>query len=305
MDKYYLGFDTTRLNSTFSSLIKMNITKALDKKNISYTFTPDSKCSYAIFPSAQDYFVLRNGVSKRTKVGILALNDTVDLFVNKTQELQLSQDAFSLYPLVDDLIIYSRWQKKFLALNGLEDKALLVQPSITFDSDNICEADKNAFRSFFRIPKERMLILSYGSYSNKKECQTLETIARLNPDKAFLFFGHNDRAFVKIKTAERTGISDNIYYLDSLPGELYHSALLSTDLLLFTTRYLSFPSMIFDFMAHEVPIIAYKPLNFNDILTTNTCLLPNDFPSLYKAIQDIKKINKAKEAKKFVYSLLD
>lgn len=304
MKKYYLGFSSSRLKTTFSSLVLMNIVHALEKKEIPYTFSPDEDCSLALFPSAEDYFLLRNGLPKNIKVAILALNDTIDLFVNHAQQLQLSQDAYSLYPIVDELLVYSQWQINYLAIRNFGLKLRIVKPTATFDSDNVCDAERNAFRSFFRIPKERMLILSYGSYSNKKECQTLETIARLNPDKTFLFFGHNDRDFVKIKTAERMGRMDNIYYLDYLPSELYHSALLSTDLLLFTTRYLSFPNLLYDFMAHEVPIIAYKPMNFKDILNKDTCLLPTDFPSLYKSIQEIKTTNKAKEAKKFVDSLL-
>jgi glycosyltransferase involved in cell wall biosynthesis len=74
---------------------------------------------------------------------------------------------------------------------------------------------------------------------------------------------------------------DNMHYLNSLPQELYHSALLSADCLLFTTKFIAYLNIVFDAISHKMPIVAYKTSILKDILTPETALLPRtSLPSI-------------------------
>ncbi|MCI1734877.1 MAG: hypothetical protein LKM30_03990 [Bacilli bacterium] len=295
-EKYLIGYDPNRLNNSFSYVSLMNMMQKLTQDGLDYTFDKDGYYTDALFGSAEDCGVAFAKLHSNCRISIIALSDPLDLTV-KADHLQLSQTAFTLYPKVDNLYVFSESQVAFLKALGITKNVRLVKPTLTFPNDDVSPAERSSFRSFYQVPLDRIVIFSYGSYTDKSESKTMETIARLNPEMSFFFFGHNDREYVKEKTNERMTRLDNMHYLNSLPQELYHSALLSADCLLFTTKFIAYLNIVFDAISHKMPIVAYKTSILKDILTPETALLPQDFPALYQTIKNIKTVNKAKEAK--------
>lgn len=296
--KVYLGFDSYRLKETFSYVSLENLVHHLEEDRIPYTLNPEEDFDIAIYPSSEDM------ISQRPKVGkkkvenyLLAIFDVDDFNDDPNASKFLSDASINCANGADKILTFFESQMKALLRMGIRKEIGLLPLKPTFDNDDLLQSERDAFRSFYRIPADKTTILTFGFKRDPGSIAILEDVARIFPDYEFLCFSEMEQDFFRRKMQERLYQHANIRYLSHLPQELYHSALLSTDCLFFPQIVLTYPMVIGDFIDHLVPIVSYRAIDLPELVNEETAFLPKDFPSLYRALKDIRIVNKAKAAK--------
>ncbi len=302
--KYLLVFDSLRLNNSLGFTVKENVTNTLTRRGDKFTFLTNDDYDAVIAGSGEDLFAKYSSLKPNKPIYVFADADSNDVAINtrgKENNIILSQTAFNYYQKATKLLVAFDSQIDFLKSHGIKTPIVRINLDPTFlKTDHLFDYERTAFRSFYQIPLDDQLIVSYGSYSDKKEFSALESIAGVSPDKEYIFFGHNDREFVKMKMMERLVKADNIKYLETMPEELYHSALLNIDALLFTQKFIPYPNIIIDAIYYKIPIIAYHTDSLPRVINEKTALVPKDFQGLYDALKNIKTNNRSEAA----YNLL-
>lgn len=296
--KVFLGFDPYRLRETLSYACRDNLVQNIKRTGIAYTFNPEDDFDTAIFASAEDMITMRPKiVRKEATLALLAAFDIDDFNDDPTAKKFLSDASINCANDVDFLITFFESQMRALLRMGIRKEIRIFHPSPTYESDEILTSERSAFRSFFRIPKEKTVVVSFGFKRDAESFSILENLSRVFPDYEFLYFGNLEKEFLRRKMQERLAKQTNIHYVSTLPEELYHSALLSIDAVFFPQVFLTYPTILFDFISHGVPIVASRAIDLPELVNEKTALLPRDFPSLYKALRNIKTENKAAAAK--------
>lgn len=302
--KLFIGFTKESLDTTYSYIIKENIFHHLKKRKIPFTTNIDDDFTEALFTSATELsYFYPQVLKKNAKITIVGLSSPDDFFVdpNNDNKLILSQNANNYYLRADRILVNYTSQAMLLASQGIVKTVNIIKPALTFNPEEpVSNTVKNAFRSFYQIPDDKKVVISLSSYQKQEELDLFNGIARINPEYIFLFFGEAGKNNVKVKLLQRLAKNENTQYLETIPEELYHSALLAADAYFIPRRYLYYPLTALDFMAHKVPIIAYKSNNFKDLINEDTALVPNSFAELYHCFRSLFIINKAKEAYEFV-----
>lgn len=298
MKKIYLGYDKRKLLTSFSYCVKKSIQYFLSKTGVTYTESIKDDFDFALFLSAAD---LNNSyasfIKMNKKFAILAVSDADD-FEYHGEKLILNQNAFNCYSKADKLLIYYPSQEKFLRENHIETEVVYIPPFPTFkDEGQLTETERDAFKAFYQIPKEKKVIISYGSYSNPYLGE-IESVARMNPECEFLFFGKGDSREIKLRTMERWSSPSNIRYHSVLPQELYRSALVSSYAVLRMKNSSSFPPFLFDLIENKVPIINYRNDSFPELINESTAIIADHVLSLYSSIRNLDSANRAEEAKR-------
>lgn len=305
--KIFVGFDQHKLDTTYSYLIKENIFHHLSRKNIPFTTNIDDDFTDAMFASAEELSLFYPSILKKNaKTTIIALNNQEDYVIDprNPNKLSLSQNAYNYYLRADKIFVFLASQAKFLASQGITKNVNIIKPFLTFSpEEKVSNIVKNAFKSFYQIPEHKKVVISLGQYQNQEDLDLFNGIARINPEYVFLFFGEEGKELVKVKLLQRLAINTNTQYLKTIPEELYHSALVSADALFIPQKNLMYPLAILDFMAHKVPIIAYKNNNFRDLVNDETALIPQNFAELYHSFRTLFLVNKAQQAYEYVKRL--
>jgi uncharacterized protein YbaA (DUF1428 family) len=78
---------------------------------------------------------------------------------------------------VDNLYVFSESQVAFLKALGITKNVRSGQADSYLPNDDVSPAERSSFRSFYQVPLDRIVIFSYGSYTDKSESKTMETIA--------------------------------------------------------------------------------------------------------------------------------
>jgi len=302
--KIFIGFDKAKSNSSLRFVTKNAfLHRFADSDDLEFTYNLDEDVKDALFFSAEDFLAYLSVINSRgdIKTSVICCNDITDFsIVGKGDErhLVLAQTAFNLYPRADRLLVFAKSQSLFLKKMGISKEPLVIQPFPTFHNDDMPNSERNAFRSYYHIPKSKPIIASFGTYGNRMQFELFESLARLNPDKEFIFFGHSGREFVNKKLLEKftDNDTDNIRYENYLPEELYHSGLMEINGVIFLQGVLASPIILLDLILHHIPLIAYKPLTLQDLINEHNTIIPKDFPSLYQAVRDIAFKNKSEEA---------
>ncbi len=298
VQKVYLGFDHYRLQRTFSYAMRENLVQNLHRADIRYTFHAEDDFDLAVFASAEDMISqLPKIEGKNVRKCLLAGFDVDDFNDDPAASKFLSDASINCANKADYLVTFFESQMRALLRMGIRKEIRLVQPKPTFLDDDIPQAEKDAFRSYYRIPKGRKVIVSFGFQRDMDSVAILDNLSRVLPDYEFLCFGYQEKDFLRQKMQERLSHQTNIRYVESLPEELYHSALVSVDALFFPQIFLTYPIVILDFIAHNVPIVSYRAIDLPELVNENTALHPTSFAELYKALRDIQDVNKAKNAK--------
>lgn len=300
---YYFGFDSFRLKTTFSYVVKAHLTELAKTLNKTYTFDIEDDFDVAIIGSGNDYFNLLSRLNKKEcQKAIVAYDDIDDIIteIHKKGIFEfLSPDALSYYNVVDHLCVYFPSQKEYLESKKIKNKFVRLPITNPYgDFSCLSEVEKKAFLSYYQIQPGKELIVSYGSLSDKETVVTMEGIAQNFPEKEFIFFGKGDRDALTKKLLERVTMPKNIRFINNLPEELYRSFLYNTNRLLLVGDYLSYPEIIFDCINHDIPIISYSQKGFTEILNDENVSLCKDFASLFKVINsdiDQEKVKKAKQ----------
>jgi glycosyltransferase involved in cell wall biosynthesis len=304
MKKYFLGFDKSRLSKSFSYITKNSVVSVLKKRGDEVTFNINDDFDEALIGSAEDCVAYYPTLLKRNiPYSILACNDADD-FMYMKNDVTLTQNAYNFYKKAARVMIYYESQKEFLAKNKITENIYQIPPSFTFDDDKtVAKAERKAFRSFYQIAPDKKIILSYGSYDNPNLIE-IESVARMNPEYQFLFFGKGHKEWISLNLMDRLMKAPNIRYLSVLPEELYHSALLNVSGVLFMENTVSFPCFLFDLIENEVPIISYRNNSLPELINEETALVPKDFMSLYRSITSLHQFDKTKHTKEVLHQQL-
>ena len=297
--KYLIAFDFS--TNRFNYPTRLYVESILKKNKIEYTYNKKDEYDEVLALSSEDYFSLFSHSRPNKRVSLIAVNDIDDLIISKkTKQIELTNLALQIYKNVDTLLVFSKSQQEYLKNKYNLTNTKIIPLISSYDEKNILEDEKRAFRSTYRINDNQKIILSYGNYKNKEECKTFESLARTNPDYSFLFFGINDRDFVKSKLLERILVPTNIQYCDYIPEELYYSAIYSSSCLLLTNQMIASACIIADYMKAKKPIIVSNPSIFEDVLNKDTSLLSSDYETLFNYIQKMEKENKVNNAFSFI-----
>lgn len=304
MKTYFLGFDKGRLSSSFSYIVRNSIVSSLLSRGNRVTFSLDDPFDVALIGSAEDCFpIYPTLVKKQIPYEILACNDADDFLYTKNG-VRLTQNAYNFYRKAAKILIHYPSQKEFLSKNGIEGDIALLPPMFSKKEETkLNETEKRAFRSFYQIAPEKKIVLSYGSYDNPHVIE-IESVARMNPECQFLFFGRGSKKFLSLNMMDRLMRAPNIRYLSVLPEELYRSALDSISGVLFMENTISFPCFLFDLIENEVPIISYRNKALPELISEETAMTPNDFLSLYRDVTSMMTSKRTKAAKEILHQQL-
>ena len=298
--KYLLCYDYSKHNQNYPT--RLYLERFLTKTNNKFTYSKKDDYDEIIALSSEDYFAFYSHSKPSKRVSIIALNDINDFVINKkTKHVQLTPVAYSTYKNVDSLLVFDIKQTEFLKNNyGLTNTKIIPIISSIDEKFKMTNSEKSSFTSSLRIKNNSKVIVSYGNYKNKDEVKNFDSIARTNPESTFLFFGINNRDFVKSKLLESILIPTNIYYNEFIKEELYYSTIYSSDCLLLTNDLISDASIIADYMRMKKPIIATSSFLFDELLSENNVVRTNNFDELFAVLNNISKNNKVENAYNYI-----
>lgn len=291
MNKILLSYDNRRLTAPFNYIAKLFFSNNLSNKG--YIVTEDYNDDYeaVIFPSSEDMMSNFPKIKKGVKTYLLALNDIED-YADNHKKIQLSMTAYNYFQKADCLLVFYESQKKFLLENKVTTKIKVIDLNPTYSDDNISQEEKESFRHYLQLESEKVTIVTFGALNSKDDYNLFESIARLFPDKEFLYFGKLDKEFYHLRLQERLSQPINIRYCLPLREELYHSALLTADCFFSTQKVLPNILAINDFNAHGVPIIFSNEPYVPEITELKNTQIITNFEKLYQKIKDIQKIER-------------
>ena len=296
--RYLLAYDYAKLGQNYTT--RLYLERLLTLSNNSFTYSKKDDYDEIIALSSEDYFAYYSHSKPSKKVSLIALNDINDFSLNKKKYHELTPIAYSIYKNVDTLLVFNDKQVEYLSLLGFKNIKKIPLISSIDNNFSLSKTEQDAFNSSYRIKNGSKVILSYGNYKNKEEVKNFESIARTNPDATFLFFGINDRDFVKSKLLERILIPTNIYYYEFIKEEFYYSAIYSSDCLLLTNDMIGNANIIADFMKEKKPIIATSSFLFDNLLNNDNVIIPNSFDDLFLSLNNIYKVNKIDKAYNYI-----
>lgn len=300
MVKYFLGFDSLGLNTTFNYAIRNALIYSFEKENISFTTDINEDFEEAIVPSGVDYFSFYAQLKKKkAKVNVIATNSISDFVLRKTKkgcELTLSLDAINYYQKANKLFVYFPSQTKLIEERQIATPVQQM-PIITKNyTESLTPCERDAFLHNYHLQKNRDIIVAYGLLTSKETVMDLRAIARNCPEKDFLFFGEVTNEAINQKMLESITQPENIHFYSHLKEELYPSFLFHCKQLLLVGDYLCFPQVMIDCIYHHVPITTYKLSGYDEILNENDVETAKLYSQLYDVINKPINIQKTENA---------
>lgn len=297
--KYFLALDKS--NKSFGYVVRNYFMKVVSATNNTFTFNKDDDYDEVLTCGCEDYFSYYSHSKPNKKISLLALSSSNDLMISKKDsKIELSPLAFSTYKNVDSLLVFFKEQKEFLE-NNYDFKNIKYLPICSSITDKeYLGSEINAFRKFYRINNNQKVVISFGNFANKVECKRFEALARTNPKYFFLFFGINNRSFLKTKFLARMVFPNNIKYFDFLDEELYISALKTADYLVLSNELVTNPLVIIDCMKEKMPIISCFSFVYNELINNKNNIMPQNFEELFLSMQNVDMKDKIKNAYKQV-----
>jgi len=295
MKKYYLAEETKPVLDSLRYVEGLHLRHALSSFGIPFTRSSKEDYDEVLAPSGEDYAACASRIPSEKKVSLLAASELLDFSFRKGNVV-LSDVADIAYRKASRLLVYTQEQENFLR-NRLPSSVVIQKiPFVPTYPDRLTTSEEKwAFRSYFRIPRDGEVYLTYGNYQNQQEYVLFEHLARLCPDKYFLFFGNQDRDFITTQALLQAAYPKNIRFFGFLPEELYHSAIESVDGLILTSPFLAYPAFLLDLMSREVPLLRYfYPSDFAS--PSDETLVAKDFLELYQDFIHLKTVNHVKQA---------
>ena len=164
------------------------------------------------------------------------------------------------YNLGDIIITPSEYSKKILEGYGLKKEIFALSNGIDTDfwkkDSNHLEASKEEFIKKYNIPEGRKIIMSVGHFMRRKGIEEFILLAKNNPDKTFIWFGHTDAVLVpseikkKIKNA-----SSNLIFAGYVDSESLKKAYECSDLFLFLSHEETEGIVVLEALSCEIPTI--------------------------------------------------
>ena len=286
--KIFLGFEPKRLSETFSYVMRDLLVRRFYAEGIPFTFDPSDDYDECVFASAEDMMAYYPRISKKAKVTVYPLLDPWDFVLSKDGKVVLSDVANIYYKLADRLVVGFQSQIEYLLGLGFEDKIVYEPYKPTYDpASEISDAERKAFRSYYRIEEDMPVILSFGIGKEKEEFQILDSISRVNPDKKFIYSGDIDSDSFKMPPLVKRSEEENISFLKTIPEELYRSSLYAVDALLIVHKHPSDVNLLVDYKVFNTKIISYGMIGLEDFVNPSTASVPRNFRELDLAVKGV------------------
>lgn len=285
--KAYLLFKKT--NSNFSYQVESYLKNYLLSIGDEVISSID-KSDYIITFYSEDNNSLLSSIDKK-KLKVLALLDSFS-YSYYSHKISLSQDAVNCYSNCAEILVFSSLDKQFLIKNNITTKITVISPILNNFDNNLSDIEKVAFRKFFQVDKDKKLIVSFGSYIDNKDYLLFDAIIRNSADCQFVYIGENFQELKKKSLQERLNTSSNIININSLYRELYKSMIYSSDAVLITSKVISYPTVLFDFLSNNKEIILNDNFNMRDVFNSLNCKIGNNFESIFSLLKNVEVKNK-------------
>lgn len=286
---------------------------ALQEAGIDYTYNFNQEYDIAYLLSLNQLKAYYSFVkpNKRKPIILSLFNDLNDF---KIEEIEDSEDEFKanfnkLFKQIDakeNITIASNFPCQDLILNHFNcpfNKQVIYQGVKDYSKKEYSQIEKDAFRKYYKVPKERKIIVSYGEYDYSKGLDMLEALARILPEFEFFFFGNENGILSNSKHYTKTNKISNLHYEGNIPEELYHSMLLNTSCIFLPDRFHFDSLILLEAMKQNIPIASTKnPLLYDLLIDKQTCFIGENVEDFYNYIVNIDNFNYAKQARKFISS---
>ncbi len=289
-NKVFLGFEPKRVSETFNYVMRDFLIRDLYTKGTPLTLDPSDDYGECIFASAEDMMAYYPRIDKKATITMYPLLDPWDFILTKDGEVALSDIANIYYKLADRLVVGFESQIKYLIELGFGEKIVYRPYQPTYDPDaKISDSERKAFRSYYQIDEKTPVILSFGIGKEKEEFSILDSIARVNPDKRFIYSGNIDSDSFKMPPLVRRREDDNISFLKTIPEELYRSSLYAVDAVLIVHKHASDINLLVDYKAFGTKIISYGMIGLEDFINPATASVPANFRELDLAVKNVTR----------------
>lgn len=243
---------------------------------------------------------------KRKPVILSLFNDDNDFKIEQLEDetSEIKTNINKVLKQFDGInTIVTIWPCQDLILNHFKcdiDKVNIPLGVKDYSKKEYSTLEKTAFRKYYRIPEDKKIVISYGEYDYSKGLDVFEAVARILPNYEFFFFGNKNGILSNSKHYEKTNKIVNLHYESSIPEELYHSLLLNTSCIFLPYRFHFDSLVLLEAMRQQIPIVSSKnPILYDLLIENKTALIGTTVEEYFNYINNIEKINLAKEAKKF------
>jgi len=281
--------------------------KALKSQNIEYTYDYKSEYDIVHVFSINQLKTYYSYVSKKNRRPIVfsAFNDFNDFKVESDEQGELSLNANKLFKQVEGIsTIIVNWPSNEMILkfyNCPYNIELVSLGAEDYTKKEYLDIERNSFRRYYSITKEKTIVFSYGEYDYDKGLDTLEAVSRILPDYEFFFFGGKNGPLSNSKHYNRRNNNFNLHYENNIHRELYHSLLMNASCLFIPNKFHIDPVIVIEAMKQGVPIIANKnPFLYDLLIKNKTCFIEDDIENIFKRLKNIEKENYSKQAQEFI-----
>lgn len=285
--KAYLLYKKT--NSNFSYQVYSYLKNYLLSIGDEISSSIDEADYVITFYCEEDSSIL-SSVDKK-KVKILALLDSFS-YSYYSHKLFLSQGVVNCLSNVSEVLVFSTLDKQLLIKNNITSKITVIPVLYNNFNNNLSGIEKVAFRRFFQVDIDKKLIVSFGSYLDNKDYLLFDALIRNTADCQFIYIGENYQELKKKSLQERLNNPSNIININSLPQELYSSMIYSIDAVLITSKVISYPTVLFDFISNNKEIILNDNFNMKDVFNSSNCKIGHNYESIFHLIKDVEVKNK-------------
>lgn len=285
--KVYLLYKKT--NSNFSYQVYSYLKNYLLSIGDEISSSIDEADYVITFYCEEDSSIL-SSVDKK-KVKVLALLDSFS-YSYYSHKLFLSQGVVNCLSNVSEVLVFSTLDKQLLIKNNITSKITVIPVLYNNFNNNLSGIEKVAFRKFFQVDKDKKLIVSFGSYLDNKDYLLFDALIRNTADCQFIYIGENYQELKKKSLQERLNNPSNIININSLPQELYSSMIYSIDAVLITSKVISYPTVLFDFISNNKEIILNDNFNMKDVFNSSNCKIGYNYESIFHLIKDVEVKNK-------------
>ena len=211
------------------------------------------------------------------------------MLLKKSEQPSLTKRALSALAKADGIIVSNKKAKDLLTKYG-EISAPIYIASLgvnvaRFDYNK--EVELQIFPKYFQMEKPAKMVLTLGDYTKGEGIETLDRISREFPNIFFLFLGKKSRWFsLSSKTRKLVKKAPkNLQYSSLVPGDVYRSTMLNTDVLFVPRPGMLGDITIIDAMASKTQIVIGRDaIEDESLINDRTALIGDDFDDFKKLI---------------------
>jgi len=267
-NRNYDNFEGARMRKTIKG--------ALELLNITHTDSLVDYYDVAHFISPEEENVLSDVLDNGAPVVVSALYSEDDPMASFTEGntkekfSTLTPKALRFLNKADIILVPSQGAVDFLKNNGVNKKIYPCYPGVNlarFDFSK--EEEREIFHRYYRVDKNKKLVLAIGEYTHQMEgISSFINAAKKCPNAMFYYIGKYtfaNRVSLRFKKFLKT-TPPNVRFIDVPPDDVYRSALLNADVFMIPGYKIVGATSIAEAMAAKTQIIARKSAIFDGLL---------------------------------------